>query len=394
MLNPGTNRTGLTAAPETLRIPVVADREHRPHILSGLSATLRVARTDSVEAISFLRFTAIPADTASISSAWLGFLVRGGSGAGLTVTAYEVKPDPNWAWGETADSANSVFALSLADTVRIGDALRAAPTVITPPTGDTVFVRRVVEIDGAILRRWLRLPAENEGIALRLGGGGGAGGSLEFLSREGQPDSARAANPVLEFMQGDAVLSVTSPAADAFVYIDKRPATSGSSPTITVADWLPQRAMFRFALLDSLKRRYGSQYDRVTIQRASLYLHVVAEPDSSERAAAHGISTSSGWEESTDPGAIELTSATDVKYLTDALGRPALDFRLECGSAARSWVHGSREDGILVRSTGELTTSTRFTLYTREAADSSLRPRLDLVFTRPPDPRWGTGGGQ
>jgi hypothetical protein len=353
-----------------------------------------VARTDSVEAITFLRFTAIPADTASISGAWLGFLVRGGTGSGLKVTAYEVEPDPNWSWAESADSANSIYALSLADTLRIGDALRASPTVINPPTGDTVFVRRVVEIDGAVLRRWLRLPAENEGIALRLSGESGAGGALEFLSREGVPDSARAANPVLEFMQGDSVLSVSSPAADAFLYIDRRPAVSGSLPVITVADWLPQRAMFQFALLDSLKRRFGSQYDRVTIQRASLYLHVVAEPDSTERVAVHGIVTTAGWVEDTDPGALNLGSSTDAKYVTDALGQPALDLWLECGSTARGWVHGAREDGVLVRSTGELTTSTRVSLYTREAADSSLRPRLDVVFTRPPDPRWGTGGAQ
>jgi hypothetical protein len=392
-LNPGTNRTGLTAAPETLRVPTSADREHRVRIPTGLSPILRVARTDSVEAIAFLRFTEIPADTAGLSGARLGLLLRGGVGSGLRVAAYEIIPDANWAWAETADSANSVYTLALSDMVRIRtEPLNVSVDAITPPADDTVFVRRVVQIDGAVLRRWRRLPAENEGIALRLSFES-PDGALEFLSRQGQPDSARAANPALEYMQGDSVLAVSSPAADAFLYIDGRPLVSGTLPVLTIADWLPQQAIFRFSVLDSLRARYGSQYDRVTIQRAMLHLRAMAEPDSTDRLAAHGIRTTSGWDEAIDPETFDLIGVTDAVLVTDALTRPALALRLEAGTTVRGWVRGSREDGIVVRSTRELTARTRFSCYSREAADS-LRPWLEVVYTRPPDPRWGTGGGK
>jgi hypothetical protein len=354
-----------------------------------------VARTDSVEAIAFLRFTDIPADTSGLSGAGLGLLLRGGAGSGLRVAAYEVTPDPNWAWAETADSANSVYALALSDTAKIGRELDISADAITPPADDTVFVRRVVQIDGAVLRRWKRLPAENEGIALRLSFGS-PDGALEFLSRQGQPDSARAANPALEYMQGDSVLAVSSPAADAFLYIDRRSSESGTPPSgtrpvLTIADWLPQQAMFRFAVLDALRARYGSQYDRVTIQRAMLHLHAVAEPDSTERLAVHGIRTMSGWDEATDPETFDLIGVTDAVLVTDRLVDSTLTLRLEAGTTVRSWVRGSREDGIVVRSTGELTARTRFSFYSREAVDS-LQPWLEVVYTPPPDPRWGTGG--
>ena len=400
VLNPGTNRTGLTAAPETLRVPASADREHRARITTGLSAVLRVARTDSVEAIAFLRFTDIPTDTSGLSGARLGLLLCGGAGLGLRVAAYEVTPDPNWSWAETADSANSVYTLALSDTGRIGrEPLDVSAEAITPPADDTVFVRQVVWIDGAVLRRWQRLPAENEGIALRLSFHSPAG-ALEFLSRQGVPDSARAANPVLEFMQGDSVLAVSSPAADAFLYIDRRPPVSGTTPVLTIADWLPQQAIFRFSVLDSLRARlealqvgYGSEYDRVTIQRAMLHLHALAEPDSTERLAVHGIRITSGWDEATDPETFDLIGVTDALLVTDVLVRPSLSLRLEAGATVRSWVRGSREDGIVVRSSQELIARTSFSVYSREAADS-LRPWLEVVYTRPPDPRWGTGGGK
>ena len=395
VLNPGTNRTGLTAAPEVLRVPASADREHRVRISTGLSTILRVARTDSVEAIAFLRFTDIPADTAAISGARLGLLLCGGAGAGLRVAAYEVIPDPDWAWAETADAANSVSTLALSDTARIGRELDVSLDAITPPTDDTVFVRQVVQIDGALLRRWTRLPAENEGIALRLSFNS-PDGALEFLSRQGQPDSARAANPALEFMQGDSVLAVSSPAADAFLYIDRRLPVSGTAPVITIADWLPQQAIFRFSVLDTLRKLYGSQYNRVTVQRAMLHLHALAVPSSTERLAVHGISDSLGWNEATDPESFGLVGTTDAVLVTDAL-TDSLTLRLEAGSTVRSWVRGSPGDtlknGIVVRSTQELTARTSFSVYSREAVDS-LRPWLEVVYTRPPDPRWGTGGGK
>jgi hypothetical protein len=390
VLNPGTNRTDLTAPPETLNVPVAADRVHRARIPTGLSAVLRVARTDSVEAIAFLRFTAIPADTSGLSGARLGLLVRGGAGAGLRVAAYEVTPDPHWAWAEAADSANSTYALALADTLRIGRELDVSLDAITPPANDTIFVRRVVQIDGALLRRWQRLPAENEGIALRLAFSS-PDGVLEFLSRQGQPDSARAANPALEFMQGDSVLSVASPAADAYLYLDRRPPAPGTAPVITVSDWLPQQAMFRFSVLDSLRKRYGSQYNRVTIQRAMLHLHAVAKPDSTERVAVHGIRTTAGWDEATDPETFDLIGTPDVALVADRLVVPALTLRLDAGTTVRSWVRGSREDGLAVRSTQELIARTRFSFYSREAADS-LRPWLEVVYTPPLDPRWAAGG--
>jgi hypothetical protein len=321
------------------------------------------------------------------------------------VAAYEIIPDSTWAWAETADSAHSVYALALSDVARIeAEEFDVSPDAITPPADDTVFVSRVVQIDGAMLRRWKRLPAENEGIALRLSFGS-PDGALEFLSRQGQPDSARAANPALEFMQGDSVLAVSSPAADAFIYNDRRlpesgTRPSGTRPVLTIADWLPQQAMLRFSVLDSLRARLeslqagsGSHYNRVTIERAVLRLHAVAKPDSTERLAVHGIRTTSGWDEATDPETFDLIGTTDAVLVTDRLVDSTLTLRLEAGAIVRSWVRGSREDGIVVRSTQELTAHTRFSVCSREAADS-LRPWLEVVYTRPPDPRWGTGGGK
>jgi hypothetical protein len=391
ILNPNTNRTGLAAPPETLRVPVTADREHRPLIPTGSSMILRVAKTDSVEAIAFLRFTDIPVDTSAISGARLGLLVSGGAGSGLRVAAYEVTPDSNWTWGEADDAANGISVLTLADTARIGRELNVSLNAIAPPTSDTVFVNRVVQLDGALLRRWVRLPKENDGIALRLAFGSPAG-ELDFLSRQGLPDSARAANPALEFMQGDSVVAVRSPAADAFLYIDRRPPVSGTLPEVTVADWPPQQAIFRFPVLDSLRRRFGSQYNRVTIQRAMLHLRAVAEPDSTMHLAAHGF-TSKIWNEAVDPGVLTLVGTTDVFLVNDRLTNPLLGLRIETGATVRGWVRGEPDGGVLVRSTGELTGRTRISFRSREVADS-LQPWLEVVYSRPPDPRWGVGGAK
>lgn len=391
ILNPDTNRTGLAAAPDTLRVPGSADREHRPLIPTGRSMILRVARTDSVEAIAFLRFTDIPADTSALSGARLGLLLSGGAGLGLRVAAYEVTPDSNWTWGEAEDLASGVSVLTLADTAKVGRELNVALEAITPPARDTLFVRRVVQVDGALLRRWVRLPRENDGIALRLTFSSPPG-ELNFLSREGVPDSSRSANPALEFMQGDSVVAVRSPAADAFLYIDRRPPVSGALPEIAISDWLPQQAIFRFPVLDSLRKRYGSQFNRVTIQRAMLHLRAVARPDTTMRLAAHGF-TSELWSEAVDPEVLTLVGTTDAVLVNDVLTKPLLALRLEAGPTVRGWVRGDSDDGIVVRSTGELVGRTRVFFHSREAADS-LRPWLEVVYSRPPDPRWGIGGGK
>lgn len=401
VLNPATNRTGLTDTLQILRVPAAADREHLARIYPGFSTTLRVARTDSVEAIAFLRFTDIPADTSGILGARLGLLLSGGAGVGLRVAAYEVTPDPNWAWAEAADTVNAIHTLAPSDLAKIGRELNVSASPISRAASDTstVFVPRVVWIDGDLLRRWKRLPAENEGIALRLSEGS-PDGALEFLSRQGQPDSARAANPALEyiFTQHDSVLSVSSPVADAYLYVDRRTdpnrLPSGTRPVLTIADWLPQEAMFRFDLRKALQAREGSEYERVTIQRAILRLHAVAKPDSSTRLAVHGIRATAGWDEATDPETFDAIGTTDAVLVGSRLVDSTLTLGLEAGATVRSWLQGSREDGIVVRSSQAPTAGTRFSVYSDEAADSLQRPWLEVVYSRPLDPRWGTGGGK
>jgi hypothetical protein len=379
VVNPNTDRAGLFAPPETMWVSATADREHRPILATGGLSQLRLARTDAVESIAFLRFAVSLADTAGVSGANLQVRLVGGEGSGLKVEAYEVVADTTLGkWGEVADLTNKVHLLTLADTQRLAS-LPFQTSLDTDPSavGDTLPVERLVQIPDSLLRRWARQPSRNDGIALLLSAS--SSGELRFLSRHAVPDSSVR----LSYTRNDSA-QVALPTADAYIYRYPEltsPPASGTEPTLTIADWPPRRAIFRFPVLDSLDHRYGSS-DRVAIVRTTLHLSAVTQPDSGLGLAALAFA----WDgnPADDPEVVDLVGTTNAVVLVDSLASPGLGVPLETFGV----------DGHVVRSLGELLTHTSMSFYSKEAVDSTRRPRLRVVYLPPLDPRWGIGGGK
>lgn len=378
LLNPGSNRDGLTSLPETLQVGTsAADRSYRSNPPAGTQSLLRVARTDSVEAIVFLRFTGVP-DTANLTGARVGLRWAGGSGSGLRLASYRVTS--GGVWTETG--------LTAADTTRLApEPFDVFPDPLTPQN-DTSLIRRAVQIPVEILREWRRDANLNLGIALRLTAGSPTG-EARFLAREAVLDAdSLVANPQIEYLAGDEVTQTASAAADAYVYVDRRPSLPGEETTAFLAEWLPTRMLLRFPVLDSLTALVGPIAPRLTINRAILRLHLaaLAGPDDTLRVAAHRVLTD--WDEATEPDSVLLQPTESFADLPAALDTLRDVVQLEVGPLVRAWVEGQENRGLVVRSVSETVHEHRLAFHTREAPDS-LRPELEVVFTRPPDPRWG-----
>ncbi len=361
-----------------------ADREHRPILATGGLSQLRLARTDAVESIAFLRFAVSLADTAGVSGANLQVRLVGGEGARLAVEAYEVVADAALGrWGEVADLTNAdttkIFhLLTLADTRRLASLPFQTSLDIDPPAvGDTLPVGSLVQIPDSLLRRWARQPSHNDGIALLLSAS--SSGELQFLSRHAGPDSS----VTLSYTRNDSA-QVALPTADAYVYRYPYPSALGTEPTLTIADWPPRRAIFRFPVLELLADRYGSLSDRVVIVRTTLHLSAVTQPDSGLSLAALSFSWDSYRNEADDPEVVDLVSTANAVGLGDSLISPGLGVPLETFGV----------DGHVVRSLGELLARTSLSFYSHDAADSTRWPRLRVVYLPPLDPRWGIGGGK
>jgi len=377
VLNPATNRGGLTSLPETLSLGTAsADRSYRAQLVLGSLGHLRVGRSDSVETVAFLRFAAFT-DTADLTGAQVGLRWAGGAGSDLRLEAYEVTGGDLW----TESSLRAQNMPPLSDT----------PLYVNPdplrPRDDTTLVRAAVRISPEVIRRWARDPDANRGIALRLTAASPPG-ELRFLAREAVIDAdSTVSNPQIEYLRENEVVSTAAAVADAFIYRDLRPPIAGDDSTLTLAEWLPTRALYRFDVEQALRAQTGLDPRRLTINRAQLRLRVAAW---SGEGASHGLTTHrvlTDWTEETEPDSIALSAAASTSTVGAALDSVNSRLSVEVGPIVRDWAGGDENRGLALRLLGEVTGDVRLNLASREAAESA-RPELVVVFTRPPDPRW------
>lgn len=385
ILNPGSHRAGLSALPETLRLASpIADRDLQAVANQGRTAVLRVARADSVEAISFLRFATLP-DTSGVTHAYLGLRWNGGEGTNLHISAHRVLARTDWT--ETGTTHPSV---EFADSLSSEPLSSAAVT----PQADSTLERRLLEIPLAVIRDWITNPSENRGIALRMTvAEPGAAGTLDFLSRDAILDSTGVANPQLEFFQGDASAAIVGPTADTWIYLDHRVPATGGEAVLRVTEWMPSRGILQFPVLDSLRARLGAagvrdeDVRRLTVNRAVLSLRVADYSDTADyRLIVHRSDPLP--DEAIEPDSLALLSTQTFDI--DAVFDPARqEVRLEIGGLVRELAAATARSGLVLRLSQEGSGADRLVLHSREAAADTLRPSLEIVYTRPADARWG-----
>jgi hypothetical protein len=376
LVNPGTNRGGLTALPETLRVGLPsADRSFRAEVSTGSLANLRLARQEGrVETIVLILFGTLP-ETTGVTGAHVGLRLRGGTGAALKIEA-------SWIDSTAASWTESGVRWSNRPAPGSFHPLFVAAGPVDPSDSTTtVFLRDVVEIPSDVIALWKLRPASNRGIALRLSDD--SEGSVSVLSREAVLDSSGVANPFLEILQGQAVIAIESATADAYVYNDRRLVAQGTADTLLVTDDLPCRALLRFGR--PLNLPSGS-----TINRAVLRLHLKRAAVDTLSVAANGITIGPSWDESAEPDTSIRTGALyDLRVLPTDVRTPSNTVSFDIAGLARRWFQDGDGGGVQIRSQGELIGQGEVVFYSREAADSTNRPLLDLVYTPPPDPRWG-----
>jgi len=356
-----------------------------------MAPVLRIARSDTVEAIAYLQFGGFP-DTSAVTGARLGVRLYGVQGAGTSVSAYEVVSDT--AWAETGMLWETRPAIA-------EEPFYTFPGTF-PEREDSFLVEAVVEIPGAAIRRWVRDPESNKGMALALSRGS-SDGLLEILSREAvltDQIGVRIANPPLSVMSGDSTLAMLSPIRDAYVYLDKRDPLPVDDPLLRIAEWLPTRALLKFdfpdsliSLPDSVRLETGEDPRGITVNRALLRLYVDS-PEIPEGLSIGVYGVSGEWDESGDDGSLDLTvgalyDRVSVEAKLDSVG---WSLGLDIGLLVQRWFDGENNHGLVVRAIGEVSGKRSIAIHSREAADPATRPSLRLLYTPPPDVRWEKGG--
>jgi hypothetical protein len=125
-------------------------------------------------------------------------------------------------------------------------------------------------------------------------------------------------------------------------------------------------------------------------------MHLLAgAPVDTLELGAYSLTTANDlpWDESVEPDSVSLLAIYDRALLPDDLEETEGAVSFELARLAQRWFAGVDTLGVLIRGFGELAEPDQAVFYSREAAEPALRPVLEVVFTRPPDPRWGSGQG-
>lgn len=393
LFNPGSQRDGLLAMPETLFVAEpVMDRPIRAELSSGFAPVLRIARSDTLEAIAYLQFGDFP-DTSTVTSARLGLRMHGGQGDAIRVSAHEVISDTSWSETALLWEKRPAFA---------DEPFFTYPQPV-PVREDSFLVERVVEIPGATIRRWVRDPDSNRGIALLLSEGS-SDGVLEVLSRKAvltDQTGVRIANPPLEVMSGDSILKIVSPVKDAFVYLDRRDPLPPDGELVRISEWLPTRALLKFdfpdsllTLPDSVRLETGEDPRGITVNRALLRLYLDS-PEVPEGISAGVYHVDGEWDESGDDGSLEITVGAfyDRAVVAAELDSIGWSLSLDIGDLVQRWFDGGANHGLLVRAIGEVSSRRSIAIHSG-SSEEAKRPQLRLLYTMPPDPRWAKGGAE
>jgi hypothetical protein len=377
--NPGSGRTGLLALPETLRIvlpdsgAIAADLAFPAEVSTGASPVLRLARSDSVESVAYVRFGNIP-DTVGLTSVRLGLRVRRGSGEQVQIVAHEVLEDWTEAslrWGNRPETADS--------------SLSSGPSHDPGGIQDTVLLTQ--EIPSDLVRRWKRDPDSNHGLALSLS----APAEVQVLAREAIFfDSLGIANPTLRLLTGNGtVIGEAGAAADAFAYDDTRTLATGADTVLALSEWLPTRVALRFPLPDSLLE--GERARGLLVNLAVLRLSVVSATE--EAAFLNVLGATGDWAETAAPDSIPVSGLYGRVELPASVDSVAATLSVGMGGIVQRWIDGTANQGIVLALSGEGGGAARLEVRSSEA-EPALRPVLEIVYTRPLTPRWAVEESQ
>lgn len=367
LLNPGSVRDH-GAAPDTIEgVSATADRSYRPRIQTGAFRALTIADENGLVSNAYLRFDSddLP-DTASILLGEIGLRFIRGSGGPFRIQAHEIAAGaPDWS---EEDLPIGLLPLE--------PAFFATDGTIAPAEGETLTVAEAVRIPASILKRWKSDPTSNRGLALSLVPD--RPGVLRALSKEADEDTSTA-DPSLEVLRTDAVSVILGPSDDAYRLVDASAPATGGEPTLFMGQAVPHELLLRFDL-PSAVRAAGT-----TVHRAEILLSIlpgsVAEGDS----FVVGIyRNESAWQEAAEPDTVRREAlAIDIAIVKSDVDSLLFDL----GPAVQRWVDGEPNDGITLRILDTGLGSSSGEIASREA-EPALQPRMRIVYSPPPDPRW------
>jgi hypothetical protein len=378
--NPGSNRSGLWSTPDSVSVGgprYMRDRVLHPQISTLTSSYLFLSKSDSAETVAYLRFTSLP-DTAGMLGGRIGLRFLGGTGAGQALRAAIVDTSAV-DWTVTDNRLAWDNRPATLDQLTTG-------SVIYPLQADTVstLVDNLIQIPSWWIGYWVRHPSKNRGLAVWLADPG----LFRALSREYVfTDTTGVVNPVLTVYGDGTTIGTVSPTEDAYVYLDSRPLPSGHEPLLTVSEWPPARALFR---VDSLLPGLTLNREN-TINRATLRLHCHAPCPGFCSGQSIILSAYRVGEEWSEDGAVSVDSVgaryASVTVYADSLdSNPVVSFDL--AALFQLWVDGGDPNyGVLIRSNYDAVGLERLQFYTKDAPDSTLWPKVDLVYSKPPVPR-------
>ncbi len=373
LLNPKSPRGDIAPPPETLLVATSdLDRSFRPRTPTGTSPVLFLSREGEIHSEIYLRFDLGDlADTSDVVNAEIGLRFRRTQVGPVLLEAFAVSADAE-EWTEEA----------LDQPLPTGEVLPTTSAPIAPAAGDTLYVKDAVRLPGSLIRRWKLDSASNRGVVIRLADASVAR-SIEVMSKEASLADTSGnllVNPRLEIFRGEDRTSVLESAEDdAYVLTDGRTPSPGDATTFTTSSRPAERGLVRFALPALLRR--GD-----TINRATLRLRV--EPSSvsaGESLLVGAYLATTAWDEAAQPDSVSRGSAGfDFERVRASSDTIALD----CALAVQRWLDAGENFGLQIRSATENDDTTSVRFFTREA-EAALRPTLQIVYTPPPDPRWG-----
>jgi len=367
LLNPGSDRN-LGAVPDTIEgIAPSADRSYRPRLQTGALRALTIADEEGVVSHAYFRFdsNALP-DTAGILLGRLGLRLIRVSGGPFRIQAHEIAASAP-AWSEEE--------LPL-EPLPLDPPFFATDGTIAPAEGETLTVADAVRIPAEILKRWKSDPANNRGLAISLVSD--RPGILRALSKEADDDTTTA-DPGLEILRQDAVIVVIAPRDDAYRLVDSNPPATGAEPELRLGQAVPHEALLRFDLPAEVTERGA------LVHRAEILFRTVPGSIAEGDSFVVGIyRNESAWQEAAEPD----TVARETLAIDIAIVKADVDSLLfDLGPAVQSWVDGEPNDGITLRILDTGLGSGAVAVASREAEEAA-RPRLRIVYSPPPDPRW------
>ncbi|MDM7916211.1 MAG: DNRLRE domain-containing protein [Candidatus Eisenbacteria bacterium] len=361
--------------PETLLVsPPVADVGWRPDFRTGAALRIFAGKDEEMKARALVRFGSIP-DTTGARRAYVRFYAEQGRGDTLSLAARQVTS----AW-----NADDVTAAAPPETTTAVDPLGVVTGV---PTGSIPINVHVplsdIEIPLSLIREWKSDPASNNGLQISRISGTGIAALVSHNDLIYDENGVRILTPLLVLEIGETpVLRSALATEDAYIVEDLRPPIAGDDSTAAIGAGNIQRFLLRFDI--------SAVPENASIARSTLALYLtsgILSENTPIQPAVNPVRES--WQE---PGPGE--EAPDSLLLGSAVTTATFEgtedgwLFLEVGGLVQAWTTGLENDGLSVRVVGETSSAKEIYVATSEATVPEHRPRLTIVYVRPPEPRW------